>query len=102
MSSEAPIVIVGAGQAGVQLAESLRQEGYPGGLLLIGEERHPPYQRPPLSKKWLFEAGPISSLALRGAEALARRRIELKLAARVVAVHRDAQTVEFADGGRLP
>ena len=50
MSSEAPIVIIGAGQAGVQLAESLRQEGYAGELLLIGEEPHPPYQRPPLSQ----------------------------------------------------
>jgi 3-phenylpropionate/trans-cinnamate dioxygenase ferredoxin reductase subunit len=101
MTPEAPIVIVGAGQAGVQIAESLRQEGYAGELLLIGEEPHPPYQRPPLSKKWLFEAGNPTSLSLRGAEALARRRIDLKLEARVVAVHRDSRYVEFAGGERL-
>jgi 3-phenylpropionate/trans-cinnamate dioxygenase ferredoxin reductase component len=101
MSSQAPIVIVGAGQAGVQIAESLRQEGYDGELLLIGEEPHPPYQRPPLSKKWLFEGGHPSQLALRGAEALARRRIELRLEARVAAVHRDSASVEFRGGERL-
>ena len=98
MSSQAPIVIIGAGQAGVQLAESLRQEGFGGELLLIGEEPHPPYQRPPLSKKWLFEAGNPSALAIRGAEALARRRIDMKLETRVAAVHRDSCTVEFANG----
>ena len=74
MDAQAPILIVGAGQAGVQIAESLRQEGYQGELLLIGEELHPPYQRPPLSKKWLIEAGAHSALALRGADALARRQ----------------------------
>jgi 3-phenylpropionate/trans-cinnamate dioxygenase ferredoxin reductase subunit len=101
MNPEAPIVIVGAGQAGVQIAESLRQEGYAGELLLVGDEPHPPYQRPPLSKKWLFEGGNPTALSLRGAEALARRRIELKLEARVMAVQRDGSSVEFANGERL-
>jgi 3-phenylpropionate/trans-cinnamate dioxygenase ferredoxin reductase component len=101
MSSELPIIIVGAGQAGVQIAESLRQEGYGGELLLVGEEPHPPYQRPPLSKKWLFEAGNPVSLAIRGAEALARRRIGLKLEARVQSVQRESATLELAGGERL-
>jgi 3-phenylpropionate/trans-cinnamate dioxygenase ferredoxin reductase component len=101
MSSQAPIIIVGAGQAGVQIAESLRQEGYGGELLLVGEEPHPPYQRPPLSKKWLFEAGNPVSLAIRGAEALARRRIELKLDVRVERLDRSRNTVELAAGERL-
>ncbi len=101
MSSHAPIIIVGAGQAGVQIAESLRQEGYGGELLLIGEEPHPPYQRPPLSKKWLFDAGNPVSLAIRGAEALARRRIELKLEARVERLDRGSTTLELASGERL-
>ena len=69
MASQAPILIVGAGQAGVQIAESLRQEGYADDLLLIGNESHPPYQRPPLSKKWLLEPGAHSALSLRGADA---------------------------------
>ncbi|HTW75398.1 MAG TPA: FAD-dependent oxidoreductase [Steroidobacteraceae bacterium] len=101
MSSQEPIVIVGAGQAGVQIAESLRQEGYGGALLLVGEEPYPPYQRPPLSKKWLFEAGNPASLAIRGAEALLRRRIELRLAARVEHVDSAAAELLLGDGERL-
>jgi 3-phenylpropionate/trans-cinnamate dioxygenase ferredoxin reductase subunit len=96
-----PILIVGAGQAGVQIAESLRQEGYDGELLLIGTESHPPYQRPPLSKKWLIESGNRAALALRGAEALARRRISLKLEATVSAIDRAHAQVQFADGERV-
>jgi 3-phenylpropionate/trans-cinnamate dioxygenase ferredoxin reductase subunit len=45
-----PIIVVGASQAGLQVAESLRADGYDGPLVMIGEETHPPYQRPPLSK----------------------------------------------------
>jgi len=101
VASQAPIVIVGAGQAGVQIAESLRQEGYGDELLLIGNESHPPYQRPPLSKKWLLEPGAYSALALRGAEALARRRIELKLDTEVIAIDRAASQLQLADGERL-
>jgi len=96
-----PILIVGAGQAGVQIAESLRQEGFDGELLLIGTESHPPYQRPPLSKKWLIEPGNRTSLALRGAEALARRRITLRLDASVVAIDRAASQLQFAGGERV-
>lgn len=48
-----PIVIIGAGQCGLKAAETLRQNGYEGALVLIGEEAQPPYQRPPLSKAYL-------------------------------------------------
>jgi len=101
VDSQAPIVIVGAGQAGVQIAESLRQEGYAGQLLLIGNETHPPYQRPPLSKKWLTEPGAHSALSLRGAESLLRRRIDLKLDTQVAAIDRAAAQLELANGERL-
>ena len=47
------IVIIGSGQGGQQAASSLRQEGYQGQILLLGEEPGLPYQRPPLSKKFL-------------------------------------------------
>jgi 3-phenylpropionate/trans-cinnamate dioxygenase ferredoxin reductase component len=101
VDSQAPILIVGAGQAGVQIAESLRQEGYEGDLLLIGSEQHAPYQRPPLSKKWLIETGNAASLALRGAEALARHKIDLRLNATVTAINRDNSEVVFSSGQRL-
>ena len=47
------VVIVGAGQAGAQVAISLRQLGFAGEIVLLGEEPHLPYQRPPLSKAYL-------------------------------------------------
>jgi 3-phenylpropionate/trans-cinnamate dioxygenase ferredoxin reductase subunit len=96
-----PIIIVGAGQAGLQIAESLRQEGYEGGLLLLGEESHPPYNRPPLSKKWLADRAPASGLAMRGAEALARKRIELRTATRVRSVDVARQTLTLESGETL-
>jgi 3-phenylpropionate/trans-cinnamate dioxygenase ferredoxin reductase subunit len=95
------MLIIGAGQAGVQIADSLRQEGFEGELLLIGSESHPPYQRPPLSKKWLIEPGNRTALALRGAEALARRKITLKLEAQVEAIDRAAQQLHFVGGEKL-
>src|SRR6185369_7814238 len=48
------IVIIGAGQAGVQAVQSLRGEGYMGAITMIGDEAYPPYQRPPLSKAYLL------------------------------------------------
>jgi 3-phenylpropionate/trans-cinnamate dioxygenase ferredoxin reductase subunit len=102
MDPEAPIVIVGAGQAGMQIAESLRQERFTGPLTLCGEEPHPPYQRPPLSKKWLIEGGTTSALSVRGPAVMQRLRISLKLDARVRAIDRSRREIELADGSRLP
>src|SRR5258708_29693815 len=48
-----PLVIIGAGQAAGQLVASLAQERFAGGVTIVGDEPHPPYQRPPLSKKFL-------------------------------------------------
>jgi NADH dehydrogenase FAD-containing subunit len=62
-----PVVIVGAGHAGVQVAAALRDEKYPAPILLVGDEPHAPYQRPPLSKAYLKGTLGRDSLALRGA-----------------------------------
>src|SRR5579872_4081149 len=99
--SASTIAIVGAGQAGVQLADSLRQEGYDGAFLLIGEEPHAPYQRPPLSKKWLIEAANATSLPLSGPQALARRQIALRLNTRVVSIDRMRCELQLTDGERV-
>ena len=47
------VVVIGAGQAGLQTIMSLRQGGYEGDITLIGDEAYLPYQRPPLSKAYL-------------------------------------------------
>ena len=97
-----PIVIVGAGQAGLQIAESLRQEKYDGPITLIGAEAHAPYNRPPLSKKFLIDRPEPVTLSIRGAEAIQRRQIELLVQTRVAAIDREAREVVLADHRRLP
>jgi 3-phenylpropionate/trans-cinnamate dioxygenase ferredoxin reductase component len=96
-----PIVVVGAAQAGLQLAESLRGEGYDGPLVMIGDEAHPPYQRPPLSKAFLLGDMTEDRLVLRGPDALAAKKIDLILGATVTAIDRAARTVTLADGRHL-
>ncbi|MDE2250074.1 MAG: FAD-dependent oxidoreductase [Gammaproteobacteria bacterium] len=96
------MVIVGAGQAGVQIAESLRHDRYDGPIALLGAEAHGPYNRPPLSKKWLLEGGHPATLAIRTPEVLARRKIDLHTGAVVARIDRDARRVHCADGRAFP
>lgn len=71
MRSADPIVIVGAGHAGVQLAASLRQMGSDQQIALINDEPHLPYSRPPLSKGFLKDDADAKSICLRGRRSLA-------------------------------
>ncbi|WP_163268507.1 NAD(P)/FAD-dependent oxidoreductase [Chelativorans alearense] len=71
------IVIIGTGQAGFQVAASLRQEGYEGRLLMFGDEAGLPYQRPPLSKTFLKEGHP-ERLLFRNADFFAANGIEIQ------------------------
>jgi 3-phenylpropionate/trans-cinnamate dioxygenase ferredoxin reductase component len=96
-----PIIIVGAAQAGLQLAESLRDDGYDGALLLIGDEAHLPYQRPPLSKAFLLGDMADDRLVLRGQDALAARKIDLITGTRVTGIERAGRTITLADGRSL-
>lgn len=96
-----PIIIIGAGQAGIQIAETLRQEKYGGPIVLLGAEPHGPYNRPPLSKKWLLEHHDPAQLAIRSVEAIRRREIDLQMDCSVAAIHPARQEVELADGRTL-
>jgi 3-phenylpropionate/trans-cinnamate dioxygenase ferredoxin reductase component len=64
--SEDGIVIIGAGQGGFQLARSLREAKFTGSIRLVGDERHLPYQRPPLSKAYLSGEACLDQVLLCG------------------------------------
>ena len=75
----AHIVVVGAGQAGSSLVSKLRNSGFEGKVTLIGAEPHPPYQRPPLSKKYLLGDMPLDRLYLRPETFYREQNITLRL-----------------------
>lgn len=95
------IVIVGAGQAGATLAETLRIEGFSGALIVIGDEPAPPYQRPPLSKKYLLGEMEAERLWLKQDEFWSGHGIELLTGCSVAAIDRTAHTLSLADGRSL-
>ncbi|TXT41096.1 MAG: ferredoxin--NAD+ reductase [Comamonadaceae bacterium] len=98
----AAIVIIGAGQAGVQTAEALRAGGYAGSITLLGNEAYGPYHRPPLSKAWLAGEMDSAQLVMRAPEMLARKNIELRTHVSVSAIERAAKHVTLSDGSSLP
>lgn len=97
MSGET-IVIVGAGQAGGCAAQTLRKEGFAGKVVLIGDEPHPPHERPPLSKAVLAgEALPESTHLLK-TEAFEQLALEWHRGASVSSIDRAAKRLTLADG----
>lgn len=102
MQNNSGLVIVGAGQAGSELALAARQQGWTHPILLLGDEPDLPYQRPPLSKTYLCGKSDIASLALRQAEAYETARISLRLGTRLKAIQRQSHTIELEDGELIP
>ena len=95
-----PVVIVGAGHAGFQLAASLRQNGFGERIALINDEGHLPYQRPPLSKAYLKGTGGPDSLMFRPEKFFHDQHVEL-IADRAVSIDRGARKVALASGAPL-
>jgi 3-phenylpropionate/trans-cinnamate dioxygenase ferredoxin reductase component len=91
------IVVIGAGQAGSSLVAKLRSEGFDGQVTLIGEEAAPPYQRPPLSKKYLMGEMDLERLYLRPEAYYGDNGIELILNAAALSIDRAAKTVMVGD-----
>ncbi|MEM5383139.1 FAD-dependent oxidoreductase [Paraburkholderia phymatum] len=96
------IVIVGAGHAGGRAAINLRQMGYAGELIIVGDETHPPYERPPLSKAVLVGKAHADTTHLQHFDAWATSGIALRLGCRVTGIERETKRVLLADGDMLP
>ncbi len=96
------IVIVGAGQAAVQTVDTLRRKGFTGKLTVVGDEPWLPYQRPPLSKKYLAGAVQRERLLIRPAPFYAEHQVSTHLSRRVTEIARHARRVHLDDGLALP
>lgn len=95
------VVVIGAGQAGSSLVAKLRNSGFDGAITLIGAEHAPPYQRPPLSKKYLLGDMDVERLFLRPASFYADNAIDLHLSETAISIDRATQQV-VTDGQTLP
>ena len=96
-----PVVIAGSGQAGYQIAASLRTEGYCEPIVLIGEEPHPPYQRPPLSKAFVMGKQDQARLLLRPETYYHDHQIELLAGEKVVTIERTSRKIYLRSGRQL-
>jgi 3-phenylpropionate/trans-cinnamate dioxygenase ferredoxin reductase subunit len=91
------VVIVGASHASAQLCAGLRQNGWSGGIVLIGDEPSLPYQRPPLSKALLAGESTVADLLIRKPEFYEKEQVVFRQA-RVTRIDREAETVDLDDG----
>lgn len=95
------VVIVGGGQAGYQIAASLRTEGFDGPITLIGDEPHAPYQRPPLSKAFVTGKQDQTRLLLRPESFYRDHHIDFLCGEKVIAIERTTRTIRLKSGRQL-
>ncbi len=95
------ILIVGGGQAGAQATDTLRREGYEGRLILVCDEPHLPYQRPPLSKKFLSGELPVDRLLFRHRSFYDDHHVELHLGVRAERLDASARRVMLSNGDEI-
>ncbi|MDN3295691.1 FAD-dependent oxidoreductase [Streptomyces ficellus] len=98
VDADQTFVIVGGGLAGAKAAETLRSEGFTGRVILIGDERDHPYERPPLSKGYLSGKEERDSVFIHEPAWYAQADIELHLGQPVTTIDREARTVRLGDG----
>jgi 3-phenylpropionate/trans-cinnamate dioxygenase ferredoxin reductase subunit len=98
---EETFVIAGASLAGAKAAEKLREEGFAGRVVLIGDEQRRPYERPPLTKGFLAGNDPLDQAYVHEESWYGDNRVELRLGTAVTAVDRASHEVRLADGERI-
>ncbi len=96
------VVIIGGGLAGAKTAEALRDEGYAGSIVLLAEERHLPYERPPLSKGLLQGEQELSDALVFPQAWYAEHHVDLRVGVAATLVDAAAHQVLTSDGGRTP
>ena len=94
----ATTIVIGAGQAGAEVISKLRDQGHEDRLVLIGQENYLPYQRPPLSKKYMAGEMTLERLFLRPKEFYTEKNVELHIGKSALRIDPDQQIVEFNDG----
>ena len=99
--ADATIVIIGAGQAGGWAAQTLRKEGFAGKVVLIGDETHPPHERPPLSKAVLAGEATSDSTHLLKPEAFEKLALDWRPGVSVSRIDRAAKRLELLDGASI-
>ena len=102
MSDQKTFVIVGAGLAGAKAAETLREEGFEGRVILVGDEPEAPYERPPLSKKYLTGDSPREDAHVHPDGFYAEHDIEVLGGVLATGLDVEGRRVGLADGRSLP
>ena len=101
MPEDVTFLIVGAGLAGATAAESLREEGFDGRIVLIGEETERPYERPPLSKGYLLGTAERDTIYVHPESWYAEHDVDLRLGTTVAGIDPTGHQATLADGTRL-
>lgn len=101
MDDISSIVIIGGGEAGFNAARTLREQGYPGVLTVVGAEPQVPYHRPPLSKGYLQGGQPLDDVLFESAGWYAGQGIDLRTGVEAVSLDRAAAQLGLSDGSRV-
>ena len=101
MAADQSYVIVGASLAGAKAAEGMRDAGYDGRVVLVGDERERPYERPPLSKGYLLGKDAREKAFVHEEGWYADHDVELRLSTTVTGLHRTEHEIELAGGERV-
>ncbi len=101
LSPDATVVVVGASLAGLRAAEEVRHEGHTGSVIIVGDEIHAPYDRPPLSKQLLAGAWDVPRIHHHAPDVLDTLGLEFRLGRRATGLDVEARTLRTDDGDEL-
>ena len=101
LTPDATVVVVGASLAGLRAAEEIRHEGHAGPVIIVGDEIHAPYDRPPLSKQLMAGTWDVARIHHHAPDVLDTLGLEFRLGRAATALDLDARTVAHSDGSEL-